>query len=175
MMNKKIVLLLLLFVGLNVLLSKPAFAHVLIGDDTKTVGAVLHIVPDDDPIAGQQSSLYFDIQNTKLNENNTKLTITNLATNEAVNVPIKVEKSSVNADYTFPTQGVYQLSLTANSDKNYIFNYSQRVSRGVIGSTLDKPTYPLATIALIFSTTSFLFLLIIMFNHRKEIKKRSSL
>lgn len=156
------------------MLSKPAFAHVLISDNTKTVGAVLHVVPDDDPIAGQQSNLYFDIQSQKINEKNTKLTITNLTTDDVADVPVKVEGSSVNADYIFPSQGVYQLVLTASSDKAYTFNYSQRVSRGVTGSALDKPTYPLATMSLIFAGTLFLFMLIIMFNHRKEIKEHGS-
>ncbi|MEO5949955.1 MAG: hypothetical protein ABIQ04_00750 [Candidatus Saccharimonadales bacterium] len=173
-MSKMILISLLLFVGLSTVLSKPVFAHVLISDDTKTVGAVLHVVPDDDPIAGQQANLYFDIQTKKLNEKNTKLTITNLTTDEKAVIPIQVDNSSVNANYIFPVQGTYQLTLMASSDKVYTFNYSQRISRGATGSALDRPTYPLATIALIFSATLLLFLLIIMFNHRKEINTHSS-
>src|SRR5690606_41986940 len=29
---------------------------------TGTKGAIVHIIPDDDPIAGQESELYFDMQ-----------------------------------------------------------------------------------------------------------------
>lgn len=172
-MSKRLLLVSLL-IGLVAFLPQTASAHVLISDDTKSIGAVLHVVPDDDPIAGQQSNLFFDIQTQKINKATAKLTVANTATSEAVIVPIKVDSDSVTADYTFPVQGVYKLSLTVSSDKAYTFNYSQRVSRGVTGSALDKPTYPLANLALIFCGTAFLFLLIILFNHRKEMWKRST-
>ena len=173
-MSKKILFSLLLLLCCTVLLPQKALAHVLISDDTKSIGAVLHVVPDDDPIAGQQSNLYFDIQTQKINKDTAKLTITDTAASEAANVPIKVDSNSVTADYTFPVQGVYRLSLTVSSDKTYTFNYSQRVSRGVTGSALDKPTYPLANLALVFCGTAFLFLLIILLNHRKEMWKHST-
>lgn len=173
-MSKRILIGLLLLVGCTLLLPQKVLAHVLISDDTKSIGAVLHIVPDDDPIAGQQANLFFDIQTQKINKDTAKLTITDTATSEAANVPVKVNDNTVTADYTFPVQGVYRLSLTVSSDKTYSFNYSQRVSRGVMGSALDKPTYPLASLALVFCGTAFLFLLIILFNHRKELWRHST-
>lgn len=172
-MSKKILFLALLIV-VTILLPQTAFAHVLISDDTRSVGAVLHVVPDDDPIAGQPSNLFFDIQTQNINKDTAKLTITDTVTNEAISAPIEVDNNSVTADYTFPVQGVYRLSLTVSSDKNYTFNYSQRVSRGLTGSALDKPTYPLANLALVFCGTAFLFLLIILFNHRIEIWQHST-
>lgn len=173
-MSRKTTFISLLLLGLTILLPPTASAHVLIGDDSKSIGAVLHVVPDDDPIAGQPSNLFFDIQTQKLNKNSAKLTITDVATAKAMDVPVKVDNNSVTADYTFPTQGVYGLSLAVTSDKAYVFNYSQRVSRGVTGSALDASTYPLANLALVFSGTMFLLLLVIMFNHRKDIKKHST-
>ncbi len=163
-----------LLVGVNIFLPQTASAHVLISDDTKSIGAVLHVVPDDDPIAGQPSNLFFDIQTQNINKDTAKLIITDTTASEAVNVPIKVGSNSVTADYTFPAQGVYRLSLTVSSDKAYTFNYSQRVSQGVTGSALDKTTYPLANLALVFCGTAFLFLLIILINHRKEMWKHST-
>lgn len=173
-MNKKLLIFLFVIMVCVVALPQTTSAHVLISDETKSIGAVLHVMPDDDPIAGQQSNLFFDIQTQKINKDTAKLAITNVTTGETSEVPIKVDASSVTADYTFPTQGVYSLSLSLSSDKTYTFSHSQRVSRGITGSALDKPTYPLASFALVFCGTAFLFLLIILFNHRKEMWRHST-
>ena len=174
MISKKILLILIIILCCMSVLPQIVTAHVLISDDTQSVGAVLHIVPDDDPIAGELTNLLFDIQAQKIDKNNPELTITNTATRAADDVPIKVDGSSVTADYTFLTQGVYKISLVVSSDNTYTFSYTQRVSRGLTGSALDKPTYPLANLALVFCSTLFLFLLIIMLNRRKEIKSNST-
>lgn len=42
--------------------SQKAYAHVLVSDESNTVGAVLHITPDDDPIAGESAHIFFDVQ-----------------------------------------------------------------------------------------------------------------
>lgn len=173
-MNRKILIGIILLLGCFVVLPQPVAAHVLISDDTKSIGAVLHVVPDDDPIAGQQSNLFFDVQTQKINKADTKLTIVNTTTGQTASVPIKVDASSITADYTFPSQGVYKLSLSVGSDKTYTFNHSQRVSRGAIGSVSDKPTYPFARLALVLCGTLFLLLLVVMFNHRKEMWRHST-
>lgn len=174
-MIKKLVLVATAALGCVFMLSSSASAHVLIIDESKSIGAVLHVVPDDDPIAGQQANLFFDIQTQKINKDTAKLVITNATTGEINRVPIIIDASSVTADYTFPTQGVYNLTLTVSSDKTYTFSHSQRISRGVTNSALDKPTYPLASIALVFCAITFLLLLVILFNHRKEIWRKSTL
>ncbi len=170
-MSKKLLILPLLLVGM---LFSPlqASAHVLISDETKSIGTVLHVIPDDDPVAGQTANLFFDVQTGNIN--NAKLWITNTATGKTDTVPIKIDKNSVTADYTFPAQGAYTLILTVISDKAYTFTYAQRVSRGVTDNALDKPTYPLASAALVFCATSTLLLIILFINHRKGIKKYST-
>lgn len=45
-------------------------AHVLITDKNNQIGSVLHITPDDDPIAGQPSALYFDIESKNVSTDN---------------------------------------------------------------------------------------------------------
>jgi hypothetical protein len=156
------------------MLPQTASAHVLVNDTSDTVGAVLHIVPDDDPVAGQTANLFFDVQTERLNEKTTMLAVMNSATHEEAQLPVKMDGNSITAEYIFPTQGIYQLTLTVAADKEYTFVYSQRVSRGVSSGLSDKRAFPLAKFALIFSGTLFLFLLIVMFNYRKEIKKRST-
>jgi hypothetical protein len=102
------------------------------------------------------------------------LAVMNSATHEEAQLPVKMDGNSITAEYIFPAQGIYQLTLTVAADKEYTFVYSQRVSRGVSSGLSDKRAFPLAKFALIFSGTLFLFLLIVMFNYRKEIKKRST-
>ena len=165
---------LILAVSGVVLLPQPASAHVLIRDETKSIGSVLHIVPDDDPIAGQPASIFFDIQTQSIDKAKTELTITSAETGDSVSVPFEVAGSSVNAVYTFPSQGAYRLKLYVQSDKDYTFSYYQRVSRGLSAGPLDNSSYPLANSALVFSGTMALFLAIIIFNRRKEIKEQST-
>jgi len=173
-MNRKLLLSILLLLGYVIVSPQSVSAHVLISDSTKSIGAVLHVMPDDDPVAGQTSNLFFEVQTQKINKDTAKLTVTDNSTGVTTEIPIKINGSSVSAGYTFPTQGVYNFLLTVSSDKTYTFNHSQRVSRGVTGSALDKPTYPLANLALVFCGTAFLFLLIILFNHRKEMWRHST-
>lgn len=173
-MSTKLVIGLVMIIGVVALLPQNVFAHVLISDDMKSIGTIFHVVPDDDPVAGRQTDLFFDIQTQNINKENAKLAITNAATQETDDVTVIVEGSSVTARYTFRTQGVYRLSLVVTSDKTYTFHYSQRVSRGVVGNITNKPSFPLATFALVFSGAIFLLLSIVFFNNRKAIKEHST-
>lgn len=174
MANRKLWFGIFLLLGCTMFVSKPALAHVLISDTTKSVGAVLHIVPDDDPVAGENANLFFDIQTRNISDQSTKLTVTNAMTDETKEVAVAVNDNSVTAGYIFPTQGVYNLVLKVGGDKSYVFTYSQRVSRGTVGSALDKPSYPVANISMVFCGIAFIFLMIVMFNRRNEIKKHST-
>lgn len=155
------------------ILPKPAAAHVLVIDEAKTVGAILHINPDDDPIAGESSQLIFDIQSRSIT-NQTHETTLKITDNQgrAEEVPAKLTGSTASATYTFPAQGIYRLELTAlakDENDSLTFAHTQRVSRGVAGSALDEPSHAWAEIALIASACSFFVLLIVGFNRRKEI------
>lgn len=173
-MGKVLYCLILIFCFV-IAIPKPADAHVLITDNTGTIGAILHITPDDDPIAGQPSSLYFDIQNKSFSKHSHKLelSITN-DEGQVTQVPVFVAGSSVSASYTFPQQGVYKIILTANAQNvasahAHTFTHSQRISRGTIGSALDKPTHQWANLLLVVSLCSVLVLAIFAYNRRKEI------
>ena len=163
-----------LCIGFFALIPQNTFAHVLISDNTKSIGTVLHIVPDDNPVAGEQARLYFDIQTQEIDKESAVLIIKNVQNNEVSDVAVNVSDSSVSANYTFPTQGVYALSLTIASDKTYTFNYSQRVSKGTANDVYSKPNSPLATGLLIFAIVSFMALLLVAFNNRKDIKEHST-
>ncbi len=154
--------------------SKGVFAHVLITDETKTKGAVLHIIPDDDPVAGEEAALYLDTQE-KLSDagNSVTLSITEASGNQE-NVETKVDGTLATANYTFPTQGVYDLQFTVVSAGNtYIFKQSQRISNGITDNPLNRQTYVWAEILLITSGIGFALLVIMAINHRRELAKSS--
>lgn len=173
-MSKKIGVLLFLIFGISLFMTASASAHVLISDDTNKVGAVLHVMPDDDPIAGEASDMYFDVQAKDLAKDAVTLTILDIQTGEKAKVDVVVEKNLATATYTFPTQGVYTLEFTVSADVQYSFSYSQRVSRGVEGARVDASSYFIADFALLFSGIAFLVLVVLFINNRKDIKKNST-
>ncbi len=158
----------LLVIGFISLLPVSAKAHVLITDDANKIGAVLHIVPDDDPIAGQSSQLSFDIQKLKFAQ--ADLTIT--GSNDVVaRVPITIDGQFVNADYTFPYQGAYTMTLRLGQTT---FHYVQRVSRGQISGEQQTTSKPLATAVVVISATGLLVLAVVAASRWRDIKKYST-
>lgn len=151
-----------------------AQAHVLIRDEAKLIGAVLHITPDDDPVAGQPANLFFDLQKvTGGQAYAAKLQIRDSAGRQD-EVPVSINKGSASARYIFPVQDTYSLKLTITAKgRPYVFEYTQRVSRGTVGSALDRPTYLWAEAALIASICTFALLMIVAFNRRKTIAVNS--
>lgn len=162
------------FLFLCVIVPKSlASAHVLITDETNTKGAILHIIPDDDPVAGEQATLYFDMQNQLSGEDSVMLTIYNSASEKA-EIETKTDGSLVTANFTFPSQGVYEIEyVVSTSRETYIFKQTQRVSRGISGATAGKQTYAWAEMLLVASVISFAFLMIVAFNRRKDITRQS--
>lgn len=161
----------------------PAQAHVLITDNTGTIGAILHITPDDDPIAGEPSSLFFDIQSDAFSKHahSVVLQITD-DKGHTVDVPAQLIGSSVSANYIFPQQGVYKIVLSAHAHAEtgsheaahaHTFTHTQRVARGLAGSVLDEPTHTWADIGLVLSLCSLVLLFIIGKNKRGDIAKYS--
>lgn len=153
---------------------QAAHAHTLIMDDNKTVGAMLHINPDDNPIAGQPSLLFLDTQNTPTNKN-TIATLTILGDNTQNSVQAIVSDSTAIFEYTFPSQGVYTLEFSIPSaQQTYTFTLDWRVSRGTISSALDAPRHPWAEIALLASGIGIALLATIMLGRWQQIRKQST-
>jgi hypothetical protein len=161
-----------------VCIPRPASAHVLIQDDTHSVGAVLHITPDDDPIAGQPAQLFYDVKNELFQSNVFRPTLQIAdATGKHEDVKITHSGTTVNATYTFPAQGVYDLKLTLSSpDKTYVFTLAQRVSRGTPAVVATaNPDYAWADTALIASICGGIALGVVGFNHRRQIRANRNL
>ncbi len=153
-----------------------ASAHVLITDTTNTRGAIVHIIPDDDPVAGEPATIFFDTQNQLLtNESTVTLLVENTATNTSNQLQANVTGSLAVIEYTFPTQGVYQLTFTVQTgDSTYTFELSQRISRGISTSALNTPRHEWAEILFIAASVALVVLAIIAFNHRREVARQST-
>lgn len=149
-----------------------ASAHVLITDTAQQKGAVLHIVPDDDPIAGQPATLYLDMQNRSAAT--VSLAVTD-SENSTDTIALKQSGALAYGNYTFPTQGIYKLVFTVKSGSDTAtFEHTQRVSRGVAGSALDKPTHTWAEALAVAAGAGLLLLAIVAFNRRHDIARQST-
>lgn len=152
---------------------QPADAHVLIRDDANSIGAILHITPDDDPIAGEESSIYFNLRGQSLRESDVTITITDESTNQPVTLAVTTTSSGVETTYTFPSRGVYQINLDIQGQRDYSFSHTQRVSRGIGTDAAQTNSYPLATAALVLSSVTLALLVLIFINRKKDIDKQS--
>lgn len=168
-----------ILIGLAVILAMlapagSAGAHVLVTDDTNTKGAILHIVPDDDPVAGQKATFFFDAESGLWqDEEDIQLTVRDQDGN-ADEVEISASGNLAVANYVFKSQGVYELVYTIDSGgENYVFQHSQRVSRGVESSALDKPVHAWAEALLVASVVAFIMLIILFFNRRSDVARQS--
>lgn len=139
------------------------------------MGAILHITPDDDPIAGESSSLVFDIQNQNVTNTTYSFTleISSPHGNKEV-IPTSIKGTVVAASYTFPSRGLYILTLRAEpldiSKPTLTFRHSQQISRGG-GVAESPPSYPLAEAGLVASVSALLVLGVLFWNNRASMKR----
>ncbi len=164
-------------VAVTILISQTASAHVLIKSMNNESAAILHIMPDDDPIAGEKATLMFDTQGGLLQgDSKVVLTVTNKETGVADVVSTSTDGSLVSASYVFPVQGLYTITYAVKTgDVSTTFEQTQRVSRGVVGSSSSKESYIWAEALLFIVVVLVLILGILAWNHRKAIFKSSKL
>ena len=155
-------------------LDQTAFAHVIIKDTSGVQGSILHISPDDDPIAGETTDAFYDIQSSsRLSVEDAKLKIIDESGSET-DVTTFISKGNVSAQIVFPTQGLYKLVLNVTSGQKHLtFEYDQRVSRGIEASSYTKPTHKVAQAMLVFSGVGILVLLLVALNLRARIITQS--
>lgn len=163
-------------VFLVLFVASQANAHVLLSEQEGQGGAVIHIVPDDDPIAGKESTLFFDTQSAILNETSTAaLAIESVASSEAHIVATKIDNSLITAGYTFPYQGVYKLKYTINSSgAQYRFEHVVRVTRGVLKDTAITQRHVWAEALLLGAGILLIVLIGVAWRYRRVIARQST-
>ena len=138
-MNKKL-LIILITIFFFLFHTTRIQAHILKTDGT--IGALIHIDPDDDPYVGKQSDIFFELKDTTntftpqscdctvqiLQDGIVLSTFSLFTNNEATDL------SHRTVTYTFPQKGIYTIKLTGtpkteNSFKAFTITYDIRVSR----------------------------------------------
>lgn len=166
----KILICFILALALVAINAPSTSAHILITDTTSTKGAILHINPDDDPVAGKTASLFFDLQGQDITAAN--LIIRDESSGKVV--PLDIDGTLVAAEYVFPAQGVYEIEFTVQSaDSIYTFVSSQRISRGLATGEVTVPNHAWAEILLLTSGLGLIVLIIVALNRREAIKLQS--
>ncbi len=159
----------------------PAQAHVLLADTKANIGAVLHINPDDDPVAGQTNQLYFDLQDknsqVRIAYSGYELLVMDEQGKGAKPV-LEIADSTLIASYNFPRQGLYKLTLRSKSSyeqfQKVSMTYSLRVSRGTANPAETKEEYPLATVTAMGAGIALTVLTILAYNNRRLIARHST-
>lgn len=119
---------------------KLVFAHVLKTDGD--IGAILHIDPDDDPIAGSLSTFFFEFKDRtdKFKPQDCDCNISIFEGGKDIySQPLFQNNPSPSLDnasfsYTFPEKNVYQVTIygkpkTPNEFQTFYLNYDIRVAR----------------------------------------------
>ncbi len=142
---------LLAFLTFNFLLlsfPNPVSAHVLKSDGS--VGAVIHIDPEDDPIAGQETGFYFEFKDkqNKFKAENCDCTFSVMAGGEEIfTQPLFQDNSpslsNASVSYTFPRRDVYQVTVkgkpqTSNTFQPFTLTWDIRVERTVENTTSEN-------------------------------------
>lgn len=164
---------LILFIGSN----QIAYGHILVQSDSRDSSMIVHVIPDDDPIAGEKSSIFFDIKSNKISNSisDYSLTISSDRMEPQLVEVQEVGDYGVKVDYTFPYQGVYQIELLSVSSPEERFIFSQRVSRGVTDTnSIESINNEWAEAGLIVGISMIVVILILIINRRREILNFSS-
>lgn len=169
-----------LVVILALFLPAKASAHVFFRDKSGTSGAVMHVTPDDDPIAGETAEFYFELEDSapSTEEANYLMYVINDGSQDVAATRSAGERS-VAASYVFPSQGAYTIELhaylgydpanQAAADDPVIFAYDMRVTRGTAVSPLDQPRFAWAEAGLVMSITSLAAVLVAAAARRQAI------
>ncbi len=172
----KIVILAILVVSTALLSGSIVNAHVVVMDKNSDTTLLVHVTPADDPIAGEKSNIYLDIKTREANSylpSNLLLAIADES--QAINiVPFKIFGTTITAEYTFPAQGLYTISLKSQGGipmQPIELEYSLRVSRGIGSEPPEKNTWGSSLITVGF--IGFAILAILAVNNRRELSRFS--
>jgi hypothetical protein len=140
---KRVFLLVLSLLTLHFALLTFVSAHILATDGS--IGAILHIDPDDDPIAGEPTNLFWDFKNTK-GEFKIEGCSCRIYIIEDGRKIDDEPLSSTTFTYIFPKRNVYEIRIAGqpkqgDSFQPFILSYDIRVSREteIPDSTIQNP------------------------------------
>lgn len=135
-------------------LSLPSFVLAHETQSNNGIGAILHVDPGDAPIAGQDSTLFFEFTDMegKLDLNNCKCSVVisrdgqEVLSQEFTGIP-GTEGTSGMIDFIFPEPGIYKTLVTGipkeeGQFKSFKLNFSTRVEKDFIGTVTEDHSKP---------------------------------
>lgn len=164
------------FMLYSLFFTHSAFAHVLQTDGT--IGGVLHIDPNDDPVAGEVSSFFFDLKDTA-----NKFTLSDCICKIALTSGKKtVYETTLSTDpfftYTFPDPGVYTLTLQGTSANQqfqpFTLSYVIRVEKGTTASESSSSGGGSTFLTVLSYVLPLLVVVVIVVAFRLRGRKRTS-
>lgn len=174
---RRLLSVMLLSLWLILLLPGSAAAHVFFADQTGEHGVIMHLQPDDDPIAGQSTTMYFDIKSTVIDTDtyNFNVYIIDQADTKRLAVNTITGPHSFSSVYTFPVQAAYMIRLEATpvgqAEASFVFLQPQRVTRGTAKSALDEPRHAWAEFSLIAAGCGTVVLILVVVSRRRAIAR----
>lgn len=163
------------------------YAHVLATDGS--IGAILHIEPEDDPIAGQPSSFFFEFKDTKNAFTATScscymqiLRHGSVIYSDALFQQVTDKHTNTAySSFTFPQTDAYQIHIIGKPKSDNVFlpftlSYEIRVSRTANQSPTasQTPTFPIISLLAIIIAVliTALFFIFSFFKKTSSSKKR---
>jgi hypothetical protein len=161
--------------------TKPIFAHILATDHN--IGAVLHIDPNDEPIAGQQASFFFEFKDKqgKFSPQNCNCTFTILENNNQLYAqPVFRDNNnpsltSASVFFTFPVKDVYKIKVTGTPTtpgtfQPFTLTYDVRVDQDSANQSPGAQNWFTSHIIHILVGAAILVFVIVAFIQRKKTK-----
>ena len=153
MIQKRLLFLPAITLALYLGIFNIASAHVLKTDGS--IGAIMHIDPDDDPIAGSPATFFFELKDKdgkfKGADCNCQVAIVQngqqLYTAPLFQAGQTVDINTPVFSFTFPEEAVYQVvftgkPITAGEFQTFTLNYDVRVDRQVAPASAANPSAP---------------------------------
>jgi hypothetical protein len=173
---------LILIAALAAIVPKIASAHVLKTDGS--IGAVMHIDPDDDPIVSEPATFFFEIKDkqNKFTPEQCDCSANILRDGKTIFSAALFKDSSNNTinyptfSYTFPERAVYTVQvvgkpLSDGAFQPFTLNYDVRVSRvPATGAAAPSSAAPNHTIHYIIFGAGFLIFFLLLFRDRYKNK-----
>ena len=166
-------------------LPSESYAHVLQTD--KNIGAVLHMDPEDDPIAGEPSSLFFEIKDKEgkfspaacncrftVTENGTKIFTQSLSSDTTT------PGDGLSVIYTFPKKDIYEIQIAGtptkpNEFQPFSLSYTVRVERINRANITDTSnTFSLHWIHFLLIGGGFILFLILLVRQKMQENKQET-
>lgn len=171
------------FVVAALLLSfgRPAQAHVLIPDNTEKIGAILHLSPDDDPVARKLTGIHFEVQaSIDLKKSAANMVVESGDGGIKETIPAVTDGTAVFAQVVFPLPGLYYVTLVIDppgsnpaSSQPRTFRTAVQVTRIANGTKVTPHVPEWAKVGLVLTQWLMAALVLIIIGRRKRIIKQS--